>query len=48
MYYNLVRIHQRLRTTPAVAAGIIKLKAIGDIVALPEVEEKPHGREGES
>src|SRR5713226_6755922 len=41
MYYNFIRIHQTLRTTPAMAAGVAtKLSEIGDILALLEVEEK--------
>jgi len=35
MYYNFVRIHQTLRTTPAMAAGVTdRLWEIEDIVAL--------------
>ena len=35
MYYNFARIHQTLRVTPAMAAGVsAKLWSIGDIVAL--------------
>jgi IS1 family transposase len=35
MYYNFVRVHQTLRCTPAMAAGVTtKLLEIGDIVAL--------------
>ena len=35
MYYNFVRIHQSLRTTPAMAAGVTdKLWDIADMVAL--------------
>jgi IS1 family transposase len=35
MYYNFVRVHQTLRTTPAMAAGVTtKLWEIADIVAL--------------
>ena len=35
MYYNFVRIHQSLRCTPAMAAGVSKtLWSIEDIVAL--------------
>ena len=35
MYYNFVRIHQTLRTTPAMAAGVTdKLWDIADMVAL--------------
>jgi hypothetical protein len=33
MYYNFVRIHQALRVTPAMAAGVAdRLWEIGDIV----------------
>jgi hypothetical protein len=33
MYYNFVRIHKTLRTTPAMAAGVTsRLWEIGDIV----------------
>jgi IS1 family transposase len=40
MYYNFVRIHQTLRTTPAMAAGITKrLWEIGDIVEMLEAWE---------
>ena len=35
MYYNFVRIHQTLRTTPAMAAGVTdRLWDIEDMVAL--------------
>ena len=35
MHYNFVRIHQTLRTTPAMAASVTsKLWEISDIVAL--------------
>jgi hypothetical protein len=35
MYYNFVRIHQTLRVTPAMAAGVTsKLWDVNDIVAL--------------
>ena len=35
MYYNFVRIHQTLRVTPAMAAGVTsKLWDVADIVAL--------------
>ena len=35
MYYNFVRIHKTLRTTPAMAAGITsRLWEIGDIVGV--------------
>lgn len=40
MYYNFVRIHSKLRMSPAMAAGVSdRLWEIGDIVALVEVEE---------
>jgi hypothetical protein len=40
MYYNFVRLHSKLRTSPAMAAGVTnKLWEIGDIVALVEAEE---------
>lgn len=40
MYYNFVRIHKRLRVTPAMAAGVTdKLWEISDIVALIEAKE---------
>jgi hypothetical protein len=40
MYYNFVRIHQTLRVTPAMAAGVTsKLWSIYDIVNLIEARE---------
>jgi hypothetical protein len=40
MYYNFVRIHQKLRTTPAMAAGVTsRLWEIGDIVNVLEAWE---------
>lgn len=37
LYYNFVRIHKTLRTTPAMAAGVTKrLWEIGDIVDVLE------------
>jgi IS1 family transposase len=47
MYYNFVRIHQTLRMTPAMAAGVTtKLWEVSDIVALIEAKEaeKPAAR----
>jgi IS1 family transposase len=46
MYYNFVRLHTTLRTTPAMAAGISsRLWEIGDIVKLVEdAEVKPTKR----
>ena len=40
MYYNFVRIHKTLRTTPAMAAGItLRLWEIGDVVNVLEAWE---------
>lgn len=40
MYYNFVRLHQKLRVTPAMAAGVTdRLWEIGDIVELIEKAE---------
>jgi IS1 family transposase len=40
MYYSFVRLHSKLRMSPAMAAGVSdKLWEIGDIVALVEIEE---------
>ncbi len=40
MYYNFVRIHQTVRTTPAMAAGVTKrLWEIGDVVDVLEAWE---------
>jgi hypothetical protein len=37
MYYNFVRIHQSLRTTPAMAAGVTKrLWEMKDLVEMVE------------
>lgn len=46
MYYNFVRIHQTLKVTPAMAAGLTdRLWDIGDIVALVEAAaEQPKKR----
>lgn len=41
MYYNFVRIHQKLRMTPAMAAGVTdRLWEISDIAALVEAAEE--------
>ncbi|PNE10508.1 MAG: hypothetical protein CR217_13930 [Beijerinckiaceae bacterium] len=41
IYYNFVRIHKTLRTTPAMAADVTKrLWEIGDIVDVLEAWEK--------
>src|SRR5690606_31533642 len=40
MYYNFVRIHGKLRMSPAMSAGVAdRLWEIGDIVALVETAE---------
>lgn len=40
MYYNFVKVHSKLRVSPAMAAGVLdRLWEIGDIVGLIEVEE---------
>lgn len=40
MYYNFVKIHSKLRVTPAMAAGVTdKLWEVSDIVALIEAKE---------
>jgi hypothetical protein len=44
MYYDFVRIHKTLRTTPAMAAGITsRLWEIGDIVDVLEAWEQKNG-----
>ena len=41
-YYNFVRIHQTLRMTPAMAAGVTnKLWEMADLVAIVEAADKP-------
>jgi hypothetical protein len=40
MYYNFVKLHSKLRISPAMAAGVsTRLWEIGDIVALVEAEK---------
>jgi hypothetical protein len=40
MYYNFVRIHKTLRTTPAMAAGVSKRHwEVGDVVDVLEAWE---------
>jgi len=47
MYYNFVRIHQTLKVSPAMAAGVTdQLWEIADIVALVEAAEPPPWRRG--
>ncbi|QDU31353.1 hypothetical protein ETAA8_65090 [Anatilimnocola aggregata] len=50
MYHNFVRVHQTLKTTPAIAAGVAKIKwTIQDIVNLLPVQESkkrgPHKKQ---
>ena len=47
VYYNFVRIHSKLRMTPAMAAGVTdRLWEIGDVVAFVEAAEaKPTKRD---
>ncbi len=41
MYYNFVRVHQTLKTTPAVAAGVsAKPWTLADVVELAEIREQ--------
>ena len=43
MHYNFVRIHQTLRTTPAMAAGVTRrLWEMADVVEVLEVWERKH------
>ncbi len=45
MYYNFVRIHQKLRTTPAMAAKVTeRLWEIGDMVDVLEAWEAKRER----
>jgi hypothetical protein len=47
MYYNFVRIHQTLKVTPAMAAGVTdKLWEVSDIVAMIEAWEVEHAKTG--
>lgn len=47
MYYNFVRLHSKLRTSPAMAAGVSdRLWEIGDIVKLVEDAEAKPGKRG--
>jgi len=45
MFYNFVRIHQTLRITPAMAAGVTDRVGIVDIVRLVEEREARELRE---
>ncbi len=47
MYYNFVRIHSKLRVTPAMAAGVTdRLWEIGDLVALVEAGDAKPAKRG--
>ena len=47
MYYNFVKIHSKLRVTPAIAAGVSdRLWEMSDIVALWEAVEPKAGKRG--
>jgi hypothetical protein len=47
MHYNFVRIHQSLRITPAIAAGVTdKLFDMADLVAIVEAAEGKPGPRG--
>ena len=47
MYYNFVRTHQKLRMSPAMAAGVSdRLWEIGDVVALVEAADAPAKKRG--
>jgi IS1 family transposase len=47
MYYNFVRLHSKLRTSPAMAAGVTeRLWEISDIVALIEANDKKPTKRG--
>src|SRR5271154_6889879 len=47
MYYNFVKIHSKLRVTPAMAAGVTdRLWEVSDIVALWEAVEPKPGKRG--
>jgi hypothetical protein len=41
MHYNFIRIHQTLRTTPAIATGVTdRLWEVSDLVGLLEASER--------
>ena len=47
LYYNFCRVHQTLKTTPAIAAGVTdKRWTVGDLVGLLEHEEKLRAKGG--
>ncbi len=46
-YYNFVRIHKTLKTTPAMAAGVAdRLWEMSDLVAVVEAAERKPGKRG--
>ena len=46
-YYNFVRIHQTLRVTPAMAAGVTdRLWEVADIVTLMDAAEAKPAKRG--
>ncbi len=48
MYYNFVRVHQKLRVSPAMAAGVSeRLWEVADIVKLVEFAEGPAKKRGQ-
>ena len=47
MYYNFVRIHQKLRVSPAMGAGVTdRLWGIGDVAKLVEAVVAPAKKHG--
>jgi len=47
MYYNFVRLHGKIRVTPAMAAGVTdRLWEVSDIVALVEAADAPARKRG--
>ncbi|MGH8712842.1 MAG: IS1 family transposase, partial [Casimicrobiaceae bacterium] len=47
MHYNFVRLHQTLRVSPAMAAGVTdKLWSLDDVVALIETDEQQPRKRG--
>ena len=46
-YYNFVKVHSKLRMSPAMAAGVVdRLWDIGDIVKLVEAAEAKPAKRG--
>ena len=47
MYYNFVRLHGKVRVSPAMAAGVTdRLWEVSDIVALVEAADAPAAKRG--